>query len=236
MSAVTPPATPATSSVSAARLAALADIIRSALGDITIRTTIPTTPDDDTRAMTLSPLTLTRLGRLRNGETTIQLCLRVLAVPAGPGSLADLETLLVALDHVPGFEIEQTEPPLRLWSLLGVPPRPAAIVRADVPIILPSAPAPVVLHALQVDARPVTPREGLIIGPNGVPLPYGLVRAPLYDREVRADSGGRFRLPLPAGDDQIALVVQVKGRSFTVNAAVPQHGPILVHCDREETS
>ncbi len=236
MSAVTPAPTPAVSSVSAVRLAALTDTVRSALGDITITTAIPTTPQDDTRAITLSPLSLTRLGRLRNGETTVQLCLRVLAVPAGPDSLTDLETLLVALDQVRGLEVEQAEPPLTLWSLLGVPPQPAAIIRIDVPVTLPSTPLPLVLHPLQVDARTVISRDGVIIGPSGAGVGYGVVRAARYNHETRTDAGGRFRLPLPAGDDHVALVVQVKGRTFTVDAAVPPHGPILVHCDREETS
>lgn len=221
------------SSVSEAKLAALGDVVRTALGDVAIQEGIP---DDSSRAVALIPLGLSRLARLRDAETIIQLSLRVLAVTSGPSPLADLETLIVALDLAQGLEVERAEPPLELWSLLAVRPRPAAILRLDVPITLPATPAPPVLHPMRVDTRVVTPREGVVIGPNGVALPYAVVRMPLYDREVLGDGNGRFHLPLPSDDNQVALIVDVRGRTFMVTAPVPEQGPILVHCDREETS
>lgn len=236
MSASTPGSLPTatdvdSSSASEARLAALGDIVRAALGDVPIQSSIP---DDTSRTVALVPLALSRLGRVRDVDTIIQLSLRVLAVTAGPSSLADLEALLVAFDHVPGLEIERVEPPLQLWSMMEVRPRPAVMLLLDVPITLPSAPAPLVLHPMRIDTRMVTTREGALIGPNGVALPYAVIKAPEYDQEVLGDGNGRFQLPLPADEDHVELTVNVKGRTFTLDAPIPQQGPILVHCDRED--
>ncbi|MBO0810469.1 MAG: hypothetical protein J2P23_00320 [Microlunatus sp.] len=221
------------SSASEARLAALADVVRAAIGDVPIQDSIP---DDASRAVALVPLALSRLGRVRDLDTIVQLSLRLLVVTSGPSPLADLEVLLVAFDQVSGLEIERAEPPLELWSILEARPRPAVLVRLDVPITLPATPAPLVLHPMRVDTRMITSREGVLIGPNGSALPYGVVTAPSYDCEVLVDGSGRFQLPLPADEDHVALIVNVRGRTFTVDAPIPQQGLILVNCNREETS
>jgi hypothetical protein len=220
-------------SASEVALAALGDAVQEALGGVVVQDSIP--PDDTTRAVALVPLGLARLGRIQQGDTVVELRLRVLAVTAGPRPLADLETLLLALDHVPQTEVEREEPPLQLWPLLGARPRPAAVVRLAVPVALPSTPTAPVLFPMRVEVRQVRTCDGLILGPNSVPLPYGVVRAQAFDREVIGDDEGRFRIAVPVDDDHVALTVEVKGRTFTVDALVPEQGPIVVHCEREET-
>jgi len=226
------PADVPTASDSEAALAALGDAVQAALGDVPIEATIP---DDSTRAVVLMPLGLTRLGRIQQGDTIIELRLRVLVVTVGPNPLADLETLLVGFDHYPRLEVERDEPPLELWSLLAVRPRPSAIIRLDVPVTIPAAPVPLVLTPMHLDTRVVRTVEGILVGPGNVALPFGRVRAAEYDREVPADRDGRFRLAVPVDDDHLALTVDVKGMTFTADVPLRQAGPILVHCDREES-
>jgi hypothetical protein len=181
------------------------------------------------------PLGLSRLGRIQQGDTIVEMRLRVLVVTVGPNPLADLETLLVGFDHYPRLEVERDEPPLELWSLLAVHPRPSAIVRLDVPVTIPAAAVPLVLAPMRLDTRVVRIVEGILVGPGNVALPFGTVRAEEYDREVPADRNGRFRLAIPVDDNHLALTVEIKGMTFSADVPLPQEGPILVHCDREES-
>jgi hypothetical protein len=207
--------------------------VQSALAGVSVISTIPA--DTSSRVVVLMPLTLTRLGRLQQGDTTIEMRLRVLAVTLGPTPLADLEAVLVALDHLPRTEAEREEPPFELWSALAVAPRPAAIIRLEVPVTLAAPPVPTVLAPMRVDTRVVGIIEGILVGPGNVALPFGTVTAAEYDRAVSADRNGRFRLAVPVDDDHLALIVEVKGRTFTADIPLPQAGPILVHCDGEES-
>ena len=109
------------------------------------------------------------------------------------------------------------------------------MVRVDVPVPLPAEPFPPVLRSVSLDALTLVLLDGLVVGPGGEPLPFASVRCAAIDAAVSAGRDGRFRLPVPAGNDSVHLVVDVAGRLFETDVPASSGAPVVIRCEQEET-
>lgn len=98
----------------------------------------------------------------------------------------------------------------------------------------PEGRAPRVRGPLKVDAVPMAPLSGVVLGPDDVPLTGALVEVPGLDLTSRTDHRGAFRFAgLPATAKSIGLRVRAKGTVLSFRA--PATGkPITVRVDIPE--
>ena len=147
-----------------------------------------------------------------------------------------LGTLVVAALQNPEFEVELEPVPLSLWGALGIAPRPSFVVRVPFRHDLEEKLAPRVRKPLVVRQIPFRTLEGLILGPEDIPLMDARVELPALDLFTNTDSKGRFRFSaVPAAPGTKLLRVRAKGQEFSINTehAGSDNDPLVIHLQLE---
>jgi hypothetical protein len=141
-----------------------------------------------------------------------------------------LGALLFAALERPEFEVDLSPLPPAIWTALGTRPRPAFVIETPVRQPRAARTAPMVRAPLVVEQSPTASLEGIVLGPNDVPIGDAQVELAGLGQAVRTDRAGRFRFGLiPAGEGAIELNVAARGRSVTVTAPeLPESGKQLV--------
>lgn len=219
-------------SASAAALARLEDLLREALGAVRLLgpAELPEL-DPQARAVVVHPVALSRHGRSQRPGSRLDLLLTTLVVPTGPRALADLETVLVALDGARGTACEPVPPGLDLLRALGLPPSPGVLVVADVSVPEVQRPARLVEQPLRADIGPLRLLRGRVVGPSGAGIPFATVRAAEAEGSVRCAGDGAFRLPVAGRRALVTLVAEVKGLEFATEVPVDDGAPVVLRCD-----
>jgi hypothetical protein len=175
---------------------------------------------------------------LRNSSRPpLQVTLRYLVSTWAPDPLDahDLLNLILfaALDE-PELEVELSPLAPEVWLAFGVPPRPAFFLRLPVRLERPEPPLRAVRHPLQVQAIPVVPLFGRILGPEDTPVMAARIEIPSLLLSASSDSEGRFRFTaIPAGNWIKRLRVKARGRILDValERTYPEEDPLIVHFD-----
>jgi hypothetical protein len=130
------------------------------------------------------------------------------------------------------LELEPSVEPLGTWSALGVPPRPAIVLRVRCRFERASRDVAPVLAPLRVEGGPVHSLRGRLVGPGEIPIVGAEVGLPATGARSRTDGSGAFTLPsVPPGP--LSLTVRAKGREFLVAVEAPEQ-PLVIHCDPTE--
>jgi hypothetical protein len=147
-----------------------------------------------------------------------------------------LGALVVAAYENPDFEVEQEQLPLALWTALGVPPRPAFVLRVPFIHERKQKLAPPVKHPLIIKRFPLRSFKGQIVGPENIPLMNARVELPSLDLSTNTDSKGRFHFAsVPDAPGTKVLLVRAKGQEFSINAeqADSEDEPLVIHLELE---
>lgn len=134
------------------------------------------------------------------------------------------------------FEVEQDQLPLSLWTALGIPPRPAFVLRVPFRHERKQKLAPPVKHPLVVKRFPLRTFEGQIVGPENIPLMNAQVDLLSFDLSTNTDSKGRFRFgSIPDAPGVKLLRVRAKGQEFSIKTeqAESEEEPLVIHLELE---
>ena len=147
-----------------------------------------------------------------------------------------LGALVVAALENPEFEVEQEPLPLSLWTALGIAPRPSFVLRVPFKHERPEKLAPRVRKPLVIKHLPLRSFEGIILGPEDIPLMNAQVELPSLELSTHTDSKGRFQFSaIPAAPGKKLLRVRAKGQEFSINTeqAGSDQDPLVIHLQLE---
>jgi hypothetical protein len=145
-----------------------------------------------------------------------------------------LNALVFAVLEEPELELEMHPPEPALWTALGVPPSPCFFLRVRVRLERPEKPPRLVLQPLKVEALPVKPLAGVVLGPEDVPVMGAVIEIPALQLSVRTGSKGQFRFKsVPEGGWLKRLVVKARGRTqeIALEKDYSEENPLIIHFD-----
>ena len=129
-----------------------------------------------------------------------------------------LGTLLFAAFGQPDYEVDLTPVPVEIWSALGSRPGPAFVLQIPVRQPRGSRDAPAVRGPLIVEQSPTASLNGIVLGPNDVPISDAGVEIVGLRGSTRTGRDGRFRFGLvPNGGKPLRVRVEARGRTVTVD-------------------
>lgn len=137
----------------------------------------------------------------------------------------------------PEFDVEVESVGPAVWTAIGVPMRPAFVLRIPLRKERPEPPVRRVRMPLVIRNAPMRPFTGLVVGPGDIPIPGALVDAPSLGQTAETDVQGRFRFPgVPVGLSLKLLRVRAKGLVATINLDRPsaKDAPIVIRMDALE--
>jgi hypothetical protein len=147
---------------------------------------------------------------------TVQVALRYLvtATAKDPTEAATLlSELLFAAIKNPEWETRSEPIPLETWPSFSRVPRPSFLLEVPLRRERPHKRAPYVRVPLVVRDSPMEALEGVVLGPQEIPLSGANVELPGLQLSTRTDSRGRFRFPaVPSKPSSKLVRVRAKGR------------------------
>jgi hypothetical protein len=147
------------------------------------------------------------------------------------------ELLLAAMDSN-DFEVESEPVPIALWSAFGIAPRPSFVLRVPVRIERPQPVAKRVRMPIVLNKTSMMPLDGVVLGPNDIPLAEAEVELPALQLFTHTDFKGRFRFSaVPAPPPEMLVRVAAKGREVTVSTGESERRAgesLVVRIDRME--
>ncbi|HEY0752980.1 MAG TPA: carboxypeptidase-like regulatory domain-containing protein [Ktedonobacteraceae bacterium] len=120
------------------------------------------------------------------------------------------------------YELDLIEPPITLWTALGLVPRPAFII--CLPLLLEPAGSttPLVSRPLALQGVPTGSLYGTVLGPGDIPIAGAGVELPALQLSTHTDSQGIFFFAtVPVGAPGVQLVVKAKGQVQRVTLEHP---------------
>lgn len=146
-----------------------------------------------------------------------------------------LDQLFEAAMQHPDFEIQAEMPGSSCWQAFGVPPQPCLTLRTRAWKEL--TPKPVKLVFKTVLEKVLSgPLEGVVLGPQAIPIAEAVVELPALNLSTRTDPYGQFRFAnVPLGGGLSNLRVQAKGREMTVDLSdSAAYTPLAIQFEMEE--
>jgi hypothetical protein len=132
----------------------------------------------------------------------------------------DLCELAFSAMESTGFDIDFEALPPTIWAALEVCPRPSFCVRLPLRKSRSSPPAVAVRSPLVVAAALMVSLDGIVLGPQDVPLPGARIELISLGRATRSDVRGWFAFPGVPARQPLRLRVLARGveQFFTVEA------------------
>lgn len=130
-------------------------------------------------------------------------------------------------------EVELDPVPVSVWRAFGVAPRPSFVLRVPLQQERLEPAVQLVRAPLKVDTSPVQSLQGVVLGPNEIPLVGARVELPGLRLSTRTDSKGRFHFStVPAEPSAKLLRITAKGRELSVKTEGDAgRDPIVIQFD-----
>lgn len=147
------------------------------------------------------------------------------------------ELVFAAMEN-PEFEVELEPVAMTVWRALGVPPRPAFVLRVPLQRVRHAPKAKPVTAFPVVKTLVVVSLHGVVWGPSDTPLADAEVQVPALALTARTDHKGRFHFSSVPGEGQKkTLRVRAKGQelNLTTDQSYPDASkPLLIRFDKME--
>jgi hypothetical protein len=141
------------------------------------------------------------------------------------------ELIFAAMDST-DFELDLKSPPTEVWMALGLPPQPSFFLRAITRRERPEPEIKYVRKPMVLRTTPLVALDGILLGPDDIPLAGARIDIPGMDVYTRTDRRGQFHFPsLPAEPRVKQLHIQAKGREMQVTIEPSDGQPIVIHFD-----
>ena len=161
---------------------------------------------------------------------------RHLVLPGGPPEAAAgvLDRILVAAVAAgePTVVLEPPQP--QLWLALATAPRLAVLLDVTASIVPPAPRQPLVREPLRIEARPLRPLHGRVVGPGGAPLAGVRVQLTGTGAVTRTDAAGQFSFAAAPAGESAHLRLRVRQHSLSAEVGPPSPEPVVIHCDAKE--
>jgi len=117
----------------------------------------------------------------------------------------------------PNWEVETDPVPLQGWQALGIGPRPSFVLRMPLRM---ERPRPVFkrVHSTKVESRVFANLQGVVLGPNDIPVTGAKVEVPSQQRWTETDQRGGFILPGVTLSPADSLRIRARGKQMEVVA------------------
>ena len=135
-----------------------------------------------------------------------------------------LGTLLFAALTHPDWDVRFPGDIAEFWTAVGMPPRAGFILSVPLRQPVELEPAPPVRVPLRVEGVGSRVMEGVVLGPDDIPISDAFVEIPSLSLTTRSDTRGRFRFAaVPTSPAKQQLRVRAKAREFpfTVDSSKP---------------
>jgi len=135
-----------------------------------------------------------------------------------------LGTLLFAALTHPDWDVRFPGDIAEFWSAVGMPPRAGFILTVPLRQPVEVEPAPPVRGPIRVQGVGSRAMEGVVLGPDDVPISDAFVEIPSLQLATRSDTRGHFRFAaVPTSPAKQQLRVRAKAREFpfTVDSSKP---------------
>ncbi|MEM7113185.1 MAG: Pvc16 family protein [Chloroflexota bacterium] len=141
--------------------------------------------------------------------------------PAAAHSL--LGRLIFAAMRHSDYTVQLDPIPPAAWAAFGTPPLPSFHLCIPLQQARDDVLPPLVRQPLDVVASPIAQLNGIVIGPNKIPIAKARVEYPELARTVVTDNKGRFQLTaVPTEPTTKKLRIHAKGKSFDTTIELPQ--------------
>jgi hypothetical protein len=143
-----------------------------------------------------------------------------------------LGTLLFAALKHPDWEVRYPGDSTEVWRAVGEPPRAGFILSVLLRQPVEAEPAPPVRFPLRVEGTGSRAMEGLVLGPDDVPISDAFVEIPSLALTTRSDVRGRFRFAaIPTSPAKQHLRVRAKAREFPFTVDSSKPSPFVLRLD-----
>jgi hypothetical protein len=144
--------------------------------------------------------------------------------------LGDL--ILAAIDNSE-FTLDFEPISVHTWIALGVEPQPAFILKVPLDRVQPELDVALVRSPMVLRASSIATLQGVVLGPQDVPLYGALVELPPSRLYQRTDSHGRFRFSTVPADPPVKRVrVTARGHELEMDIEQPTE-PLVIRLFEE---
>jgi hypothetical protein len=138
------------------------------------------------------------------------------------------ELIFAALEQ-PDMELDPAPLPVEAWSTFGVALRPSFILRVPLRRERPVQTAKLVRQRLVVQTAALVPLQGIVLGPEDIPLAGARIEMAALSLSTSTDNRGRFVFPsVPGGANPTTLRVIAKGKELTLAARAASDEPLVI--------
>ncbi len=122
--------------------------------------------------------------------------------------------LFAAMEHAE-YEVDLESIPAQTWRAFGTPPLPAFMLRLPLRVERPEKPAGLIRSPIEVNQSPLAALEGVVMGPDEIPLANARVALSTHNLVARTDRKGSFVFPaVPTMPSIKKFHVMARGREL----------------------
>ena len=144
------------------------------------------------------------------------------------------QLLFAAMEH-PDYEVELEPIPAQVWTAFGTIPMPAFMLRLPLRVERPQKPVQLIRSPIEVLQSPLARMEGMVMGPDEIPLANARVELSTHHLVARTDVKGRFVFPTVPTEPALKKVrIIARGRELFKEVdykKIQQQEPLIIHFD-----
>jgi len=144
------------------------------------------------------------------------------------------QLLFAAMEHA-DYEVDLEPIPAQVWSAFGTFPMPAFMLCLPLRLERPQKPVQLIRSPIEVQQSPLVRVEGMVMGPEEIPLANARVELGSHNLVARTDAKGRFIFPtVPAQPALKKVRILARGRELFKEVdyqKINQEEPLIIHFD-----
>lgn len=135
------------------------------------------------------------------------------------------------------FEVELTPLPAQAWQAFGMAPQPSFMIRHPLRLERAMPDVPFIKQPVEVRKVPMAGLEGIVTGPENIPLANALVELRDHRLTTRTDARGRFQFGAVPREPRVKhFYIEARERKILVEVEhkADEKRPLIIHLDATE--
>ncbi len=145
-----------------------------------------------------------------------------------------LSSLIFSAMDNPDFQIDLEPVSCQLWRAFGVTPRPSFLLQLPLILKRKEHRAPLIRYPLEIKQSSIVTMQGVVLGPEDVPIAQANVELPAYQLKTTTDSNGCFKFnTVPETPVVKKLKIKARNRVLEIEAKHESNDakPLIIHFD-----